>query len=306
MTGNRHFLVSVVIPAYNAEQHIKRAIDSVLNQTRPAHEIIVVDDGSVDKTPILLTEYGDKIITIRQANAGASIARNTGIKRASGNWIAFLDADDEWLPSLIEMQVEKLLENPHVVWSYSNYWSIQHDSDHKRIAFSPPPPLKNNVIQDYLTVHSKYNIRTSACIIKKSVLCDSGLFMPEQKWVQDTDLFLRIAYKHPQIVYIDTPLANYYSETPQSLTSKHCFLAEELCSLVERHLILSQENNRQKELIQSMSKKIPYWVNVAIQHENYKEARTMIKRMGHLVPIRTRWNLTIQIYLSIFKKLWSR
>jgi glycosyltransferase involved in cell wall biosynthesis len=298
MSDDRQFLVSAVIPAYNAQQHIQRAVNSVLNQTRPVHEIIVVDDGSTDNTPTLLAEYGDQIINIRQTNAGASIARNTGIERASGNWIAFLDADDQWLPPLVETLVKTLADHPELVWAYGNYWFVSNSGQRKRLAFQPPPPSYNNVIQDYLMVHSRYCIRTSASIINKSVLCDSGLFLPEQKWVQDTDLFLRIAYKHPRIGYVDTPLANYSADTPESLTSRYCFLAEELCSLVERHLILSQEYNRQDELIQAMSEKIPYWIKVAQEHKDFKEAHIMLNRMGHLLPRNKVLKLRCDLYLA--------
>ena len=100
--------ISAVIPAYNAEKYITRAIDSVLGQTRPVDEIIIVDDGSTDNTAEAIKRYGDKIQYIYQENAGVSAARNTGIKAAATDWIAFLDADDEWLPERIQLQVELL------------------------------------------------------------------------------------------------------------------------------------------------------------------------------------------------------
>jgi len=293
----KDYLISVVIPAYNAERYIQRAVDSVLMQTYPAHGIIVMEDGSMDNTSTILSGYGSKIINIRQANAGASVARNTGIERATGNWIAFLDADDEWLPRQLEMQVEVLSAHPGLMWSYTNYWFIQHDSGDKEIAFRSSPVPNNSIVPDYLAVHSKYCIRTSAVIINKDVLYESGLFLPDQKWVQDTDIFLRIAYKHPEIGYIHSPLANYYCDTPESLTSKYCFLANELCILVERHLLLSQEQNRQEALIRCMSEKIPHWVNVALQYKQCKDARIMIRRLGYLIPFRRRAELATQAFL---------
>ncbi|MBL7214324.1 MAG: glycosyltransferase [Phycisphaerae bacterium] len=302
--NTQNYSVSVVIPAYNAEKHIQRSIDSVLRQTRPADEIIVVDDGSTDNTPVILSEYGNKIIPIRQQNAGASIARTTGIERASGDWIAFLDADDEWLPSMLEAQIKNLIDNPELAWSYSNYWFARHDTDRVKIAF-PTPPTSNNIITDYLSVHTKYCIRTSAAIIKKSALYDSGLFVPDQKWVQDTDLFLRIAYQYPQIGYLHEPLAKYYCDLPESLTARYCCHANELCLLVERHLVLSRECNRQKELIKSMSEKIPYWVNVTLQYKNYHEARIMLKRIGHIIPNRIKWKLKLKAYFPFLERFWD-
>jgi len=96
--------VSVIIPTYNRAHTLGRAIDSVLHQTRPADEIIIVDDGSTDKTAALLENYTG-LIHLEQTNAGVSTARNTGIAQASSSWIAFLDSDDEWLPSKLQHQL---------------------------------------------------------------------------------------------------------------------------------------------------------------------------------------------------------
>lgn len=90
--------VSVIIPTYNRADAVSAAVDSVLSQDPAPHEVIVVDDGSTDDTRAILSGYGDRIIAIHRANGGAGAARNTGIARASGDWLAFLDSDDLWLP----------------------------------------------------------------------------------------------------------------------------------------------------------------------------------------------------------------
>lgn len=99
-------LVSVIVPNYNYERYLREAIDSALAQTYPHIEIIVVDDGSQDNSREILKSYGDKIRTFVQQNAGVSAARNNGVKNCSGKYVAFLDADDVWLPQKIEKQVE--------------------------------------------------------------------------------------------------------------------------------------------------------------------------------------------------------
>src|SRR5439155_16224962 len=107
--------VSVVIPAYRAAATIRRAIDSVLAQTHPAAQIIVVDDGSPDDTAAVVEQtYGDKIILIRQANGKTAKARNTGLDRATGDFIAFLDADDYWEPQKLQRQLAVFEKHPQV------------------------------------------------------------------------------------------------------------------------------------------------------------------------------------------------
>ncbi|MFZ1810373.1 MAG: glycosyltransferase family 2 protein, partial [Candidatus Nitrotoga sp.] len=93
---------SVIIPAYNAAGTLARALDSVLTQTWAAFEVIVIDDGSIDNTAAVAASYGEKIRYLRQNNAGVSAARNHGARIASGDWLAFLDADDWYYPDRLE------------------------------------------------------------------------------------------------------------------------------------------------------------------------------------------------------------
>jgi glycosyltransferase involved in cell wall biosynthesis len=102
---------SVIIPAYNAAATLARAIDSVLAQTTPAHEIIVVDDGSGDATAAVAARYGTRIHYLHQANAGVSAARNAGAHAASGNWLAFLDADDWYYPNRLKWHADWIVRD---------------------------------------------------------------------------------------------------------------------------------------------------------------------------------------------------
>ena len=101
--------VSVIVPLYNKAAYVRRALDSISRQTFTDFEVIVVDDGSTDKGPALVTAFADKRIRmLTQANLGPGAARNRGIERARGELIAFLDADDEWLPNYLEESVRLL------------------------------------------------------------------------------------------------------------------------------------------------------------------------------------------------------
>lgn len=112
--------VSVIIPSYNRASYLKRAIESVLKQELPAHELIVVDDGSTDETADLLSSYKGQITVIRhERNRGVSAARNSGLAVATGNWIGFLDSDDEWHTNKLLSQVRFLEKHPYYRWLQS-------------------------------------------------------------------------------------------------------------------------------------------------------------------------------------------
>ena len=117
MTGSLS-TVSVVIPCYNGAAFLREALDSVLAQTRPPLEVIVVDDGSTDDSAAIAESYGPPVRVIRQENQGESVARNRGIDEARGDWIAFLDADDVWKPEKLARQLAAV--EPDVVGLHTN------------------------------------------------------------------------------------------------------------------------------------------------------------------------------------------
>ena len=110
--GHDAVTFSVIIPAFNSAATLTRAVDSVLGQTWPAHEVIVVDDGSSDDTRSLAEGYGDAVRVIYQSNAGVSVARNRGAEAATGNWLAFLDADDWYYPERLRWHAEWIADDP--------------------------------------------------------------------------------------------------------------------------------------------------------------------------------------------------
>jgi len=113
--------ISVIIPAYNAAGTLSRALDSVLAQTWPAHEIIVVDDGSTDATGEVMKGYAGRVQYVRQENAGPSAARNQGVAMASGEWIAFLDADDWYYPERLAQHAQMIASDPTLDFLVGNF-----------------------------------------------------------------------------------------------------------------------------------------------------------------------------------------
>ncbi len=130
-------LVSVIMPAYNARAYLRQAVLSVLEQDYPNVELIVVDDGSTDGTDQEAERYGERVHLLRQKNRGPAAARNLGIRHAKGDLIAFLDADDVWLPGKLSAQVAQLQQHPDVGLVYGGFvrWESKADG-----SFDPPPP----------------------------------------------------------------------------------------------------------------------------------------------------------------------
>lgn len=121
---------SVVIPVYNGEAFVARAIESVLGQTWPAHEVIVVDDGSTDETAAVVLRFGERVRYVRQDNAGVSTARNRGAEMATGDWLAFLDADDWYYPERLRLHAEWIVREPELDFLTGDYDYVRADGSH--------------------------------------------------------------------------------------------------------------------------------------------------------------------------------
>jgi len=121
---------SVIIPAYNGAKTVSRAIESVLAQTYPAYEIIVVDDGSIDATAQAVASFGSRVRYIYQPNAGVAAARNAGVKHATGEWLAFLDADDWYYPDRLRWHAEWIQEDAGLDFLTGDYEYVKPDGSH--------------------------------------------------------------------------------------------------------------------------------------------------------------------------------
>jgi len=183
----------VIIPTYNRDQSVTLAIDSVLAQTFTDYEIIVVDDGSTDNTKGVLDPYIAKIQYIYKENKGVSAARNTGIRAAKGEWIAFLDSDDEWLPCKLEFQIKDIQQFPEAVLSCSN---ILFEGLHETTPidfFKTCLTLDINHTQFIREPLFKGYAWTSTVLAKRDTIMIAGMFDEELSIHEDTDLFLRLS-----------------------------------------------------------------------------------------------------------------
>ncbi|MEN6309516.1 MAG: glycosyltransferase [Anaerohalosphaeraceae bacterium] len=262
MTNTIH--ITAVIPAYNAAEHIERAIQSVLAQTHPADEVIVVNDGSTDNTSEFVRRFGNRVRLIEQANAGVSAARNAGIRAASGEWIAFLDADDEWLPGYLDAQILLLSRHIDLVWSVANY-STYSDTERRISPFVDPMEVRhkmngNEIIPDYLSAFCQDWIgHLDTTLVRKDVLGRAGCFDETLVCAEDIDLWWKIAYLYPRCGYLAEPLAIYHLSTVDSLTKKD-YPADFYIQLISRHWALSKQNNRQEAFKPAASKMLRLWI----------------------------------------------
>jgi glycosyltransferase involved in cell wall biosynthesis len=192
--GLRKGWVSVVIPNCNYAQYVGDAIDSVLAQMYPDIEIIVVDDGSTDASRDVLLNYGDSIKTISQQNHGVSAARNNGVAASSGEFVAFLDADDLWLPEKIAKQIERFAGEPQPGLVHVGVEEIDADGNSLRKRLEG---LEGDIAGELLLLKREGVLGGgSGLMVPRAVFDDVGGFDTRLSTSADWDLFYQIARRH--------------------------------------------------------------------------------------------------------------
>jgi len=193
--------ISVIIPLFNKGPYIARALNSVLNQTYQDFEVIVVDDGSTDNGAEIVRGFDDpRIRLIRQENRGVSATRNQGFDKAISDFIAFLDADDEWMPKHLET-ILRLIENFPLAGMYTTAYKRRTPSGKTRwdcYKFIPHPPWEG-LLPDYFksAALGESPVCSSVVVIPRKIFIETGGF-PEGYWYgEDSDLFGKIALKYP-------------------------------------------------------------------------------------------------------------
>jgi glycosyltransferase involved in cell wall biosynthesis len=184
-------LVSVVMPAYNVAWCIARAVDSVLAQDFRACELIVVNDGSTDGTRALLEGYGAAITVINQENRGMSAARNAGIRRARGTYVAFLDADDWWLAGKLSRQVDLMHGRPEI--GFSSTTVRVEDDDGRLLNLWRCPNGSTEILATLFAQNAAIAGGCSAVMARRDLLDRVGLFDESLRGFEDPDLWMRLA-----------------------------------------------------------------------------------------------------------------
>jgi glycosyltransferase involved in cell wall biosynthesis len=216
--------VSAVIPTHNCARYLPDAIESVLAQSRPADEILVIDDGSTDETEEVLRAYRDRITVLHQAKAGVSAARNAGIAHATGDWIAFLDADDVWESEKLSRQLEALDGDSGFICLHTGYFVFGDVQD--RVAPPPPQFLEGRL-------DAKLLLCGDGWICPSSVLVKRGARARFRDWAQqaeDTIYFADLTFEGP-FRYVAEPLVGRRSHAQQVHRAKDAVLRATMAEL---------------------------------------------------------------------------
>ena len=251
--------ISVVIPVYNREHSIRRAIDSVLAQELQPDEIIVVDDGSDDDTTWIIDSYLPKIQVVRQENKGVSAARNRGIEAATGRWIAFLDSDDEWMR-------DKLLKQMNCMKREGNVRISQTEERWIRNNMRVNPGKKyakksGNIFRDCLKTCI---VGASTVMCERSLLEEMNGFDESLKVCEDYDLWIRIAAKHP-IPLFPEALTVKYGGHPDQLSNMPAMDRFRVKSLEKIYQEENLTTRQQIELLDELILKLSYLYEGAVR-----------------------------------------
>ncbi len=221
--------VCVVIPAYNAEASIHKALDSVLRQTTPAEDILVVDDGSQDRTCEIVSSYGSPVRLISQRNQGPSAARNLGVQSTVSDFIAFLDADDSWDATKLGKQLLAFQNNPSAILCYTGLL---------KTGTAEGGSIHHALPSRFLTRDLRLgnpSITPSCVMISRAAYLKAGGFSDSFKGSEDWELWIRLSRLGPFCV-VEEPLT-IYQVNNTGLSSNADHMLSEAKRMMETHLL---------------------------------------------------------------------
>jgi glycosyltransferase involved in cell wall biosynthesis len=198
--------ISVVIPAYNASRYIAETIESVLQQTLPADEVLVLDDGSTDETASIAEQFGPPVRVIRRPNSRVAATRNAGIQEAVSEWIGFIDADDLWESSKLERQMEELSRHPGADVCYTGRRLLIQNEETAQLGEVVRVPPAAQIRE---SLFRQTSFLPSSVLIRRSTVMAVGWFDTQCTYVEDWDLWLRLLHWGAKFVDCQEPLVHY-------------------------------------------------------------------------------------------------
>ena len=229
--------VSVIIPTYNRSELLKKAVESLENQSHQNFEIIIIDDCSTDDTAEVVKGMGDnRIIYLKHdTNKGGSEARNTGIKQATGNFIGFLDSDDQWLPDKLEKQLKQFEGRPEVGVVYTG---VQVVNEHNQPTRKIVPAYKGEILPKLF--ESNCIDTTSSVLVKREILDQVQGFDASLPSCQDWDLYIRLA-QVTKFDFVKESLVLFYHHSGERITTNKKSVLTGHMSIFEKYKGLAKK-----------------------------------------------------------------
>ena len=277
-------LISVIIPCYNSERFVERAINSVLAQTCKEYEIIVIDDGSTDRTAEKVRAYGPAVRYLHQKNRGLPAARNTGIAIAQGEYIALLDDDDWWVPEKLERQIAVLSSHPEAALVYCDARVVYENGDAEELFLAQydygiTPPA--GFVREQLLAHNF--ILPSTVMMVRSKLNEVCGFDEEFLAVEDWDLWLRMASRWQVQVVRDALI--FRREGSHNMTSNTTKIATYAIKALKKASTTLVLNVREKKLLRKKQGQFCWFLG----YHSFRNGKFGEGRPQFLAAVRCNW-----------------
>ena len=273
--------ISVVIPAYNTGSFVREALDSALNQTLSAHEVIVVDDGSTDDTAEICRGYRNAIRYVRQENRGLSAARNTGIEAATGDWIALLDSDDVFLPDRLRRAAMMIELKPRLVLIYSAFDLYYADGTR---SFFPVLPAK----ELWPALRYRSPILPSTVTVRRDKVLAAGGF--RKVVIEDWDLWFRLIKRHSAEAFQELPESLLlYRRWEGNATNNHIRYANGMLDLMNQTLLSDLRGLEREIWRRRFEARVHHELSIELRKSNDP------RYMKHALTSLGRWPLCDQV-----------
>jgi glycosyltransferase involved in cell wall biosynthesis len=306
--------ISALIPTYNRAALIEQAIESVLNQTYPVHEIVIVDDGSTDDTRTVVQDYIHRskntdppVRYIRQSQQGAAVARNTGVAAASGDWIAFLDSDDRWLPEKIEWQVRALEKFADISAACVTDARFVNNPSLKRTAFQEAGAEFDGLIGIFQDLGKRiaygyHGLYLQGLMVRLETIRRVGRFDPRLKLGDDSDFLFHLA-SETMVCYVNKPLVEI-DRTPRRTNGLMEMTREEKTCLEINQYLYEKWLSEDRKLAPNVRKRIFWrlqevhtgWSSWYLINGDYKMARRALStamKYNFTGKVAFKWLLTM-------------
>ena len=265
---------SVIIPAYNRAHVLAKALDSVLNQTVKAVEVIVVDDGSSDQTQALIVNNYPEVILLTQTNQGVSAARNAGFSKVTTDWIALLDSDDEWLPKKMELQLNELTKTGVKVCHCEEVWvrngvRVNAKNKHKK--------KRGDIFSDCLHFCA---MSPSSIVLHRDIWQEFDGFDERFIVCEDYDLWLRLCVKY-HVALIDEPQVRKYGGHADQLSRQYFGMDKYRVLAMQKLLDENLSRDKSEQLNDVLQKKLVILHQGALKHDN-RELLKFCEQRKHL------------------------